>query len=550
MTPYQLEMPPSDSNPNGNRIIQTNQSIVILGANGSGKTRLGVWLEEQNRAKIHRISAQKSLSIPQYINATSAELAEKWLTYGLQPQELIQQTHNEQYLESLRNQRRWGNKPATHFLSDFDSLLSLLFSEHNDKTSKYADEMERYFKFEVLKESIPQQPPQTYLNKLKLIWEEVLPERKLIIGGNQINAQSSNTNYDASEMSDGERVIFYLIGQILTRKMNSTVVIDEPELHINKSTLNLLWNKLEIERSDCLFVYITHDVDFATSRNGAVKICLIKYEKIDSYETWDWYQVPEPNSFPEDLLLRLIGSRQPILFVEGTKGSLDYQIYQKLYPEFNVTPLSSFKNVINATVSFSSLNKLHRIESFGIVDRDYRDDARIKGLESISNIRVLEFAEIENLLITESLLRVIAQKLNFVDIEEVIGKSHQIVFSEIIKNREGLICEIVRRQTQQRLENFNEKVKTKIELEKAYEDFIGSIVLENELTLVDGLIEKILSERDYLKALKIYKNKGLVAQIANNAFNLGDKRFINFIFGELSKGEEVFRELKRIVPQF
>lgn len=41
-------------------------------------------------------------------------------------------------------------------------------------------------------------------------------------------------------MSDGERVIFYLIGQCLAVRENGIVVIDEPELHLNRALLNRL----------------------------------------------------------------------------------------------------------------------------------------------------------------------------------------------------------------------------------------------------------------------------------------------------------------------
>lgn len=37
-------------------------SIIIIGANGSGKSRIGYWLEKVNPEKVHRIVAQRSLN--------------------------------------------------------------------------------------------------------------------------------------------------------------------------------------------------------------------------------------------------------------------------------------------------------------------------------------------------------------------------------------------------------------------------------------------------------------------------------------------------------
>ncbi|GAH33976.1 unnamed protein product, partial [marine sediment metagenome] len=73
-------------------------------------------------------------------------------------------------------------------------------------------------------------------------------------------------------MSDGERVVFYLIGAVISVPENSIIVIDEPEMHIHKSITKKLWDKIEQERTDCTFIYLTHDIDFASSRQEATKI--------------------------------------------------------------------------------------------------------------------------------------------------------------------------------------------------------------------------------------------------------------------------------------
>ena len=79
-----------------------------------------------------------------------------------------------------------------------------------------------------------------------------------------------NEPYNAAEMSDGERVIFYLIGECLAAPDDAVIVIDEPEMHLHKSIQSDLWDAIEAERPDCLFVYLTHDVDFAASRASNV----------------------------------------------------------------------------------------------------------------------------------------------------------------------------------------------------------------------------------------------------------------------------------------
>ncbi len=63
----------------GNESVETPQSLLLIGANGSGKTRLGSWIEINSPQKqlVHRISAQKSLSMPDSTTPQSIEIAEK-----------------------------------------------------------------------------------------------------------------------------------------------------------------------------------------------------------------------------------------------------------------------------------------------------------------------------------------------------------------------------------------------------------------------------------------------------------------------------------------
>ena len=113
--------------------------------------------------------------------------------------------------------------------------------------------------------------------------------------------------------------------------------VDEPELHLHRAIQARLWDAVEAARPDCTIVYITHDLGFAASRNGATKVWLREYTN----DKRDWEEVPESDAFPESLLLEVMGSRRPVLFVEGDHSSLDYFIYGKVFPEHTVVPCGS-----------------------------------------------------------------------------------------------------------------------------------------------------------------------------------------------------------------
>ena len=60
------------------------------------------------------------------------------------------------------------------------------------------------------------------------IWERLLPHRQLHISGDDIQvsvtSESEEEYYSGSEMSDGERAVFYMLGQTLVAAENSLII--------------------------------------------------------------------------------------------------------------------------------------------------------------------------------------------------------------------------------------------------------------------------------------------------------------------------------------
>ena len=112
----------------------------------------------------------------------------------------------------------------------------------------------------------------------------------------------------------------------------------------------------------------------------------------------------DSQEFPLTLLAEVSGTRKPILFCEGTKNSIDYQIYSKLFSEFCfVKPVQGHKQVIQYTKAYNKLKKSHGNEAYGIIDYDWMDEARIESYKK-KNIFVLPFNEIEMFLIDEEIV--------------------------------------------------------------------------------------------------------------------------------------------------
>jgi hypothetical protein len=521
--PTYLLLPKPLASPSVTEEIETKGSIVLIGANGSGKTRLGSWIEIYSAQKllVHRISAQKSLSFPPTTTTSSSDKAIAKLYYGFD-----YGTPSDYANVSNKVGNRWQSDPNTFLLNDFGFLLEYLFTDEFEISTKYRQAAKN------TDERIP--PPESKLDITKRIWEEVLPHRELIIGGGKIETRikgSSASTYNASKMSDGERVIFYLIGQSLSAPAGGILVVDEPELHLHESIQSILWDKIEAERPDCLFVYLTHNLEFAASRTTATKICLRAYDG----ETWDWYEVPKETNIPEEMLLEIIGSRKPIIFTEGDRGSLDFFVYQKVYPKFTIVPSGGCEIVIHATRSFSTLNSLHRLTCNGIIDQDFRDSAEVAYLQGIG-IHVLGYSELENVFLTEEVLDYVATKLLKDDFPVLFDKVKAVIFGEMDRNKERLISSITVAKVEKKLKDFDASATGEINLIAAFNNLISPIDVSAIYQSTKDEVEHILSSRNYTEAIKIYSNKGLLAQVAS-IFGFKTNELMDYIQRLLSNKE-------------
>ncbi|EDO28040.1 predicted protein, partial [Nematostella vectensis] len=224
--------------------------------------------------------------------------------------------------------------------------------------------------------------------------------------GVNITANSDDgRSYPAIQMSDGEKVMLYLIAQVLQAPIQGFIVVDEPEMYLHKTILKKLWDILESERSDCLFIYLTHDLDFATSRTTAKKIWIKSFTHPDKWEIED---IPT-DQIPESLLFELLGSRKNILFCEGVKGSIDERVYSTLFPELTIMPVGSCFDVINHTKAFNKLSNVNT-KAFGIIDSDHHDLERLEKLEK-ENVYSFKIAEVENLFLDIDFLTILATQL-------------------------------------------------------------------------------------------------------------------------------------------
>ncbi|MBZ9917340.1 MULTISPECIES: DUF4435 domain-containing protein [unclassified Mesorhizobium] len=476
--------------------LEAGKSTVFIGANGAGKTRLGVMIESrfQGHAEVHRIAAHRSLAMNTAVQPPSLDRALNQLRYGY-PEGNNKLGH------------RWQSNPAIAMLSDFDHLIAALYAEENNVSVKFRQEV---------RANPATQVATTKLDVLQEIWQELLPHRSLIVDASDVKTAPSgqqNSSYNAAEMSDGERVIFYLIGQALIAQHNTILIIDEPELHINKSVLSKLYDKIETSRPDCAIVYITHDVEFAASRHAATKFVLRAYQK--SPEQWDIEHVPEDTDIPDDVVALIVGSRLPVLFVEGDGGSLDIALYRRVFEGFTVIPVGNCDQVIHTVSSFASRKELHRVGCAGIIDADGRSVQESQYLAGKS-VYTLPVSEVENLLLLPTVFKELAKALAFNEVEA--DQKLADLKARVIRLASNEIDRISLDYTRRRIDAMVKKIGlTATDIGTLETDFRNATLAVDPRGIFMNMqleLTNAVAISDYETILRHYDNKGLLAEAA------------------------------------
>ena len=511
------------------------KSIVVIGANGSGKTRFGTDIENRHNKQTHRISAQKSLSMPEEVSPTSKLRANSEFLYGHYSKD---DPSND---VRFKLGQRWGQNPNTFLLNDYVKLMVLLHTEEYEESIKFKEEY---------KPRQGKEKPITKLDRIQNIWEYVLPYIKLVKKAGSIEThplENTDSVYNASEMSDGERVIFYLIGEVISVPENSIIVIDEPEMHLHKSITNKLWDKIEQERTDCTFIYLTHDIDFASSRQEATKI----WTKGFDGDSWDYEILDDNSELPEQLYLEILGSRKPILFIEGDDSSIDYKLLQFIFTDYTIKPLGNCQKVLETTKSFNEQKGFHNIESFGLIDRDRRTDEEIKHIKN-PNIWIGLVAEIENFLLLEEIVKIVAKCMMKDDPADIFSsvKENVISFFKTDAEKQALEHTIARIERIFKSAIDNSAVKQFEELESSLNKFWEKQNFKDIYTEIKTSFDELIKSKDYNKILKVFNNKGMISNSSVASLcdlNTKNDAYLNFILGLLKKNNKNSETIKQAI---
>jgi GTPase SAR1 family protein len=501
-------------------------NIVAVGANGSGKTSLANDLKSHLSRNGVVISAQKILLIPTFSGISNLQLTAQ----KLQDIQTADKTYKTTY--STENN---GNsyQILTQLGGEFQILLDNLLAERSAVRNRFCDNLKAKDKFEDV--------PTTKFDRMLDIWNSLLPHRTTSCsdGINIMLTPPNGEPYPAYQMSDGEKELLYLVAQVLQAPVSGFIVVDEPEMYLHKTIVNKLWDTLELERKDCIFIYLTHDLDFAGSRVDAKKIWIRSFTFPNQ---WDIEDIPE-NEIPEQLLMELLGSRTNILFCEGKNQSLDSKIFNLLFSTFSVYPVGSCFDVINYTKAYNRIPD-KQTNAYGIIDRDHHSPERLIDLEK-KFVYSFSMAEIENLLLDEEFLIIVARKLHYdQSIVELIKTN---VIAQLEKDLEKQIAHYLSAKINYYFHNSHvSQGGDRAEVITNFDNFICEVKITDWYDLRKAELKTLISNQDYQGVLQVYNDKSLKVIVHRH---LNTREFTEFSL-RIITDEEVVREiLKKHFPR-
>lgn len=521
---------PKRTGTNERETLEVTNNVVLIGSNGSGKTRLGNWIEQQHQGQtVHRISAQKALNIPDFAKLKNLEQAEKDLLIG---------NADPNVRANQKSIYRWGKNPVTFLLNDYEKLLSLLFAKTAERDrlhTKETKEKQTYI-------PVPDAP----IDIIVRIWSDIMPHREISFNDGKVMVRKQGEpEYHGKEMSDGERVALYLIGQCLCIPENSIIVIDEPEIHLHKALVDKLWNKVEELSQNKLLVYITHDLDFASSRTDAHKFWVKSY---NGNNLWEWDDVPQDENLPEGLVLEILGNRKNIIFCEGENGSLDTSVYQLFYPTFHIIPRGGGDKVIESTKALRSNESIHHLNAFGIVDRDYKEEEYIQVLRS-HGIFTVSVAEIENLFCVEPVLSIIAEHLEL-NPDEKVEEVKDFLVDALTQEFDLQVANKAEKVVEYKLGAYSKEANSEQGLRGGLNTTLDSIDINEIFTEARDRFQEAINERNIDKLLLLYNRKSLPNRLSP-IFGLGSGQYGKLLV-RLLKGaqkESLINALRAYLPE-
>ncbi|MBD5265551.1 MAG: DUF4435 domain-containing protein [Bacteroides sp.] len=475
-----------------------NRQIIIIGANGSGKTRFADRMMADLGPKAFRMSAIKAL-------------------YG-RDEECRMEGSIDQLYHKMTDVG--AGIIRRDIKGELERLLALMLQEEMENLIRFkypaedtADDAEddrtsrrkvRHARRDLL--------PTTRLDRLIGLWQKIFPDNRILIESGRLifGSESSDDTYSSSKLSAGEKAVLYYIGASMFAPADGIVFVESPALFLHPSSTRSLWDTIEALRPDCTFIYVTHDLSFASTRGDGTTVWV---KNCDSARgEWDYDFMTSADGLNDEVFLAIVGARKPVLFIEGDGiNSIDAKLYPLIFPEYTVKSLGGCDRVIESTRTFNSLRAFHNLDARGIVDRDRRDEGEVSYLRN-KRIFVPNVAEIENIFMIEEVIRSVARYYHR-DEDAVFAKVRKAIMrlfetdlrQQALMHTRHIVKKTVEHRLDGRFANINK-------LEEHINDLCQSINPRGIYEQYCRDFRRYIAEDDYASVLRVYNRKTMLSE--------------------------------------
>ena len=281
-----------------------------------------------------------------------------------------------------------------------------------------------------------------------------------------------------------------------------------------------------------------HDINFASYRRNSKRIWIRSYNA--DAVIWDYEQIESNENFPEELYMEILGSRKPILFIEGTDtNSIDSQLYPLIFPDYTVKSMGGCQKVIETTKASVQLKDFLTLDTRGIVDRDRRTQGEIDYLRE-QHIYVPNVAEVENLLLLEPVIKTVARRM-LKDPGVVFKQVKENVIRMFVKEMDSQVILHAKHLVKKKLEiTVDKKINTVDELAEHIENIQNNVHVNEIYDKIKRDFTQYAEEGDYNNILRVYNQKGVLPQCRLCSLcGLNNKEsYLNLVLSILKENEE------------
>lgn len=521
-------------------IDNLGSTIIIAGANGSGKTRL-------KQAIVQTLQGQAVMDMT--IEATRSQEEDNKYFSGKTIE--IKKGVNNPILNNYINSRKYGSGRYVGSLVQIDSSRSIQTLRYNPvnwlggdpddvesvsnyyfspfinrwqdfinyihqksaaRDKKLADELKKNPKNG---EKIINENPDPF-EKYKKIFSELLPGKRLL---NIDPAQPREFQYKDESgqsltfntLSSGEQEVVKILFDVARKDIrHSIIIVDEPELHLHPTlTFKLIETLKNIGEYTNQFIFLTHSADLISTYFSTGNVYFIDSVQSGANQA---HKLSDLNHSHHNIV-QLIGQNlglfavgKKLLFVEGENSSIDrltyHTIAQSVDSEIKVIPVGSVFNIMTLnSIEEQIRNSIFGINIYMIRDRDGLSESQISEIEKSGRIKCLKRRHIENYFLDEEILFKVAEQLYITRTNDTI--TQEFIQNEIKKIAEQSINFNLFKNTKEFLSvnHFFKPPKVKSVATKSSEDVKKEIISGIKQNL-DKLVDKLEPSKleDWLSA--------------------------------------------------